>query len=101
MIRNNASIRRLLAARLKTLNSLRSYHVSAVVGADALDMTDTFARRHSEFSFFVVEFWALFADVIMTSAWIFCKKRLFLSSRPRVGSLLRYMSFADVFILKS
>jgi hypothetical protein len=29
----------------------RIYHNSAVLGVDALDMVDTFARRHSKFNF--------------------------------------------------
>jgi hypothetical protein len=49
MMPRNLVVRRLLAARLNHAKSLRSYHASAKLGADALDMVDTFARRHSEF----------------------------------------------------
>jgi hypothetical protein len=51
MIRNNSSVKRLLAARFNHAQLPRSYHVSAALGADALDMTDRFAHRHSEFFF--------------------------------------------------
>jgi hypothetical protein len=67
MMRNTATLKRLLASKLQRLQSLRSrsYHASSAVLADALDMTDTFARRHSKFSFpndrLVEE-----ADVMMT-----------------------------------
>jgi hypothetical protein len=47
MMRSHASIRRLSASRL-SVRPFRSYHASGMLGADALDMTDTFARRHSE-----------------------------------------------------
>ena len=47
MMRSHAAIRRLSASRLSG-RPLRSYHASGMLGADALDMTDTFARRHSE-----------------------------------------------------
>jgi hypothetical protein len=63
ILRNQASMRRLLASRLKNLQSPRAYHASAKLSADALDMVDTFARRHSEFP--VLQ--SFFADVMLTS----------------------------------
>lgn len=50
MIRANITARRLLAYRLFP----RSYHASSRLGADALDMVDTFARRHSEFAYIII-----------------------------------------------
>ena len=49
MMQKNVAIRRLLARRLSHVKSIRFYHASGKVGADALDMVDTFARRHSEY----------------------------------------------------
>lgn len=48
MIGSNTIIRRLIVSRLLGNRPLRSYHASRVLGADALDMTDTFARRHGK-----------------------------------------------------
>ena len=45
----NVALRRLLARRLSHVKNIRCYHASGKVGADALDMVDTFARRHSEY----------------------------------------------------
>lgn len=47
---NNTVLKRLLASRIQHLKSQRvsSYHASSYLNADALDMTDTFARRHSK-----------------------------------------------------
>lgn len=43
MIRRSATLRRVFAVQR------RSYRTSSVLPADALDMADTFARRHSKF----------------------------------------------------
>jgi hypothetical protein len=57
MIRRGTALRRLLALRAgnngQQREVLRSFHACSVVGADALDMVDTFARRHCEFSSFL------------------------------------------------
>ena len=55
MIRNTSILKRVLTSKVNHLRTLRcrSYHASSVP-KDALDMTDSFARRHSKF----------FADVI-------------------------------------
>lgn len=50
MIRaKNVTLRRLVATSHNHVNVFRSYHASSKLGADALDMVDTFARRHSKF----------------------------------------------------
>jgi hypothetical protein len=51
MMRSSSVLKKLLASRIQHLKSLRSssYHASVYLSADALDMTDTFARRHSKF----------------------------------------------------
>jgi hypothetical protein len=51
MMRNSTTLKRLLASRIQQLQFVtrRSYHLSGVFLADALDMTDTFARRHGKF----------------------------------------------------
>jgi hypothetical protein len=46
MIRARASIaRRVLSSQSK---NARTFHSSSLLGRDALDMVDTFARRHSK-----------------------------------------------------
>jgi hypothetical protein len=46
MIRARASVaRRVLASQSK---NARTFHSSSLLGRDALDMVDTFARRHSK-----------------------------------------------------
>jgi hypothetical protein len=54
MMRNSTTLRRLLTSKIHHAQTVRvlSYHNSSVVLADALDMTDTFARRHSKFRYF-------------------------------------------------
>eukprot|EP00980_Cylindrotheca_fusiformis_P003103 scaffold720_cov114-Cylindrotheca_fusiformis.AAC.11 len=42
-------MRRLLTSRLAISPTRRLYHASGKLNADALDMVDTFARRHGEF----------------------------------------------------
>jgi hypothetical protein len=50
MIRTrNIALKRLLASKINKVAAQRSYHASGKLGADALDMADTFGRRHSEF----------------------------------------------------
>jgi hypothetical protein len=49
MLRKSLQMRRLIASRLKVSQTPRLYHASVKLNADALDMADTFARRHSEF----------------------------------------------------
>jgi hypothetical protein len=58
MIRNTAILKRVLTSKINHLKALRSrsYHASAAL-PDALDMTDTFARRHSKYN----------VDVMLTS----------------------------------
>ena len=44
------SSRRLVLSRLQQRVAVRrTFHATAALGGDALDMVDTFARRHSEF----------------------------------------------------
>lgn len=44
------SSRRLVAARLQQRGAMRrTFHATAALGGDALDMVDTFARRHRKF----------------------------------------------------
>jgi hypothetical protein len=49
MLRKSLQMRRLVTSRLKLSQTPRLYHASVKLNADALDMTDTFARRHGEF----------------------------------------------------
>ena len=51
MMNKNAAIRRILASRLSHVKTVRSYHAGSKLLADALDMVDTFDRRHSEFQY--------------------------------------------------
>jgi len=45
MIRHAATVRRVIAQGRK----VRAFHASAALSGDALDMTDTFLRRHGTF----------------------------------------------------
>lgn len=47
-LRRSAALRRVLTAAT-TSSGTRTYHVSAALSADALDMADSFSRRHREF----------------------------------------------------
>jgi hypothetical protein len=53
MVRGSGANRLFLKLRQQTIGQQqafrRSFHVTSIVAADALDMTDTFARRHSKF----------------------------------------------------
>jgi hypothetical protein len=49
ILRQSLKMRRLVTSRLKSSQTPRLYHASVKLNADALDMADTFARRHSEF----------------------------------------------------
>lgn len=46
MMRRSAVLGRLLASQRR--QNVRTFQTSSVLAADALDMVDTFARRHSE-----------------------------------------------------
>jgi hypothetical protein len=53
MIRARVSVaRRVLASQSK---NARTFHSSSLLGRDALDMVDTFARRHSKSMFAYVD----------------------------------------------
>ena len=45
VLRRSAALRRVLT----TTNVGRKYHVSATLSADALDMADSFSRRHRKY----------------------------------------------------
>ena len=47
-LRRSAALRRALTAAT-TSSGARTYHLSAALSADALDMADSFSRRHREF----------------------------------------------------
>ena len=47
-LRRSAALRRVLTAAT-TSSGTRTYHVSVALSADALDMADSFSRRHREF----------------------------------------------------
>jgi len=47
-LRRSAALRRVLTAAT-TSSGARTYHFSAALSADALDMADSFSRRHREF----------------------------------------------------
>ena len=52
MIRRATALRRIVASGNKIYNrksNARSFHTTGVMAGDALDMVDTFARRHSKF----------------------------------------------------
>lgn len=52
MIRRATALRRIVASGNKLYNkksNARSFHTTGVMAGDALDMADTFARRHSKF----------------------------------------------------
>jgi hypothetical protein len=77
MIRAKTSVRRLIASGFGRTQSSRSYHASGLLGADALDMADTFARRHSElhdFSRFFLGSIVFLDGVIMTSKVLSLRK---------------------------
>jgi hypothetical protein len=62
MIRRAAVLRRVLASQSK---NARTFHSSSLLGRDALDMVDTFARRHSKSIFDLLQHF-LIAYVMMS-----------------------------------
>jgi hypothetical protein len=74
ILRKGLSMRRLVASKVRSppINH-RYYHAGSRLNADALDMSDSFARRHSEFQ---IPCWILHAWPVLSLAHIFIERGL-------------------------
>jgi len=79
MLLRTSALRRILAQEGKRWGQNRAFHNTCLSSADALDMVDTFRRRHCEFcSFFIIAIftreWNVTVDINMfIFLWVECE----------------------------